>query len=75
MAPPLLIFPRDPHFLEFAGPVLDLNLCRWQGQPLSADEYVLSADEKTSIQPAADCSRAFHRDRVKLRGSNHEYAR
>ncbi len=28
------IFPRDPHFLELAGPVLDLYTCRWQGQPL-----------------------------------------
>jgi len=44
------IFPRDPHFLERAGPVLDLYACQWQGQPLWADEYVLSADEKTSIQ-------------------------
>src|SRR5207248_7358922 len=44
------IFPRDLHFLELAGPVLDLYACRWQGQPLWADEYVLSADEKTSIQ-------------------------
>jgi transposase len=44
------IFPRDPNFLELAGPVLDLYACRWQGQPLWADEFVLSADEKTSIQ-------------------------
>jgi transposase len=44
------IFPRDPYFLERAGPVLDLYACQWQGQPLWADEYVLSADEKTSIQ-------------------------
>ena len=44
------IFPRDPHFLEVAGPVLDLYACRWAGQPLWADEYVLSVDEKTSIQ-------------------------
>jgi transposase len=44
------IFPRDPHFLELAGPVLDLYACRWQGKPLWHDEYVLSADEKTSIQ-------------------------
>src|SRR5579859_3152526 len=44
------IFPRDPRFLELAGPVLDLYACRWQGQPLWVDEYVLSADEKTSIQ-------------------------
>jgi transposase len=44
------IFPRDPHFLQRAGPVLDLYACQWQGQPLWTDEYVLSADEKTSIQ-------------------------
>src|SRR5258708_27554129 len=44
------IFPRDARFLELAGPVLDLYQCRWQGQPLWADEYVLCADEKTSIQ-------------------------
>lgn len=44
------IFPRDPHFLELAEPVLDLYACLWQGRPLWADEYVLSADEKTSIQ-------------------------
>ncbi len=44
------IFPRDPHFLERASPVLDLYACRWQNQPLWADEYVISADEKTSIQ-------------------------
>ncbi len=44
------IFPRDPHFLDRAGPVLDLYACRWEGQPLWADEYVISADEKTSIQ-------------------------
>jgi hypothetical protein len=30
--------------------VLDLYACRWQGRPLWNDEYVLSADEKTSIQ-------------------------
>jgi len=30
--------------------VLDLYACRWPGQPLWSDEYVLSADEKTSIQ-------------------------
>ena len=27
------IFPRDPQFLERAGPVLDLYACRWQGRP------------------------------------------
>ena len=45
------IFPRDTHFLEKAGPVLDLYACQWQGRPLWANEYVISADEKTQRQP------------------------
>src|SRR5712691_9742055 len=44
------MFRRDRYFLYRAGPVLDLYACRWEGQPLWADEYVISADEKTSIQ-------------------------
>jgi hypothetical protein len=44
------IFPRDPHFQERAGPVLDLYQGFWEGEPLGPADYVLSADEKTSIQ-------------------------
>src|SRR5712692_10193371 len=44
------IFPRDPRFREKAGPVLDLYQRRWENQPLEPREYVLSTDEKTSIQ-------------------------
>lgn len=44
------IFPRDPQFEQKAGRVLDLYQGHWQGQPLGSDEYVISADEKTSIQ-------------------------
>jgi len=44
------IFPRDPQFEQKAGRVLDLYQGMWEGTPLGADEYVLSADEKTSIQ-------------------------
>lgn len=44
------IFPRDPQFEEKAGRVLDLYQGYWQDQPLGTDEYVISADEKTSIQ-------------------------
>lgn len=44
------IFPRDANFAEKAGRVLDLYQGRWQGQPLGSDEFVISADEKTSIQ-------------------------
>lgn len=44
------IFPRDPQFLEKAGPILDLYAGHWQGKPLRNRDYILSADEKTSIQ-------------------------
>jgi len=44
------IFPRDPQFEQKAGRVLDLYQGCWQDQPLSSDEYVLSADAKTRIQ-------------------------
>jgi hypothetical protein len=44
------IFPRDPDFAVKAGRILDLYARRWEARPLEADEFVLSADEKTSIQ-------------------------
>lgn len=47
------IFPRDPDFAVKAGRVLDLYHRCWEGCPLRDDEYVLSADEKTSIQARA----------------------
>ena len=47
------IFPRDPNFATKAGRILDLYHRLWKGQPLKEDEFVLSADEKTSIQARA----------------------
>jgi len=47
------IFPRDPQFLDKAGRILDLYERVWEGQPLRDDEFVVSADEKTSIQARA----------------------
>lgn len=44
------IFPRDPDFQYKAGRVLDVYHRIWNGQPLDSEEYVISADEKTSIQ-------------------------
>lgn len=44
------IFPRDPDFAAKAGRILDLYVRQWQGTPLKDDEFVISADEKTSIQ-------------------------
>jgi hypothetical protein len=44
------IFPRDLHFQAKAERVLDLYQGLWEGQALGAEDYVISADEKTSIQ-------------------------
>jgi hypothetical protein len=44
------IFPRDPDFGPKAARVLDLYARRFQDKPLRPDEFVISADEKTSIQ-------------------------
>ena len=44
------IFPRDPRFVEKAGPVLDLYARRWHGELLHPGDFVICADEKTQIQ-------------------------
>ena len=44
------IFPRDPEFSAKAVRVLDLYQGIWEEQPLGPKDYVISADEKTSIQ-------------------------
>jgi hypothetical protein len=44
------IFPRDPQFAIKAGRILDLYEKVWEEKPLRDDEFVISADEKTSIQ-------------------------
>lgn len=44
------LFPRDPNFESKAGRVLDLYHREWEGEPLGAGDFVLSADEKTQLQ-------------------------
>ena len=44
------IFPRDPGFADKAPRVLDLYARQFQDAPLRPDEFVISADEKTSVQ-------------------------
>lgn len=44
------IWSRDPKFFERAALVLDLYEGIWNGRSLRSDEFVISADEKTSIQ-------------------------
>jgi hypothetical protein len=49
------LFPKDPRFAEKAGPILDLYAGIWQGEALGPRNYVLSMDEKTSIQARGRC--------------------
>lgn len=44
------IFPRDPLFEEKAGKILDLYAGSWDGRALGDRDFVISTDEKTSIQ-------------------------
>jgi hypothetical protein len=44
------VFPRDPDFEAKAGRILDLYEGVWEGTPLGDDDWVICADEKTSIQ-------------------------
>lgn len=44
------LWPRDPNFAQKAARVLDLYQGLWDSTPLGTKDYVLSADEKTSIQ-------------------------
>jgi hypothetical protein len=47
------IFPRDPHFRQKAGPILDLYQGRWEGELLHPGDFVVCCDEKPSIQARA----------------------
>jgi hypothetical protein len=49
------IFPRDPKFASKAEVILDLYAGFWQEKPLGPNDYVISSDEKTSIQARVRC--------------------
>ncbi len=49
------LFPRDPPFAEKAGGSLDRYAGLWHGDPLSARDSLISADEKTSMQARIRC--------------------
>jgi hypothetical protein len=69
------LFPRDPAFATTAGRVLDLYAGWWAGQPLSPDDCILSADEKTSIQARARCHATTPPRPGQAMRVEHEYAR
>lgn len=69
------IFITDPDFRAKAQRVLDLYARTWQGTPLDADEYVISADEKTSIQARCRCHPTLAPGQARAMRVNHTYGR
>ena len=69
------IFPRDPYFEAKAAVVLDLYGRVFDGDALGPDEYVLSADEKTSIQARCRCHPTLPPGRSRTMRVEHEYDR
>ncbi|MGK4585273.1 IS630 family transposase [Kitasatospora sp. HPMI-4] len=69
------IFITDPDFGAKAERVLDLYARIWQGQVLGEDEYVISADEKTSIQARCRCHPTLAPGQARAMRVNHTYQR
>ena len=68
-------FPRDPHFAQKAGRVLELYTGYWQRTPLGPKEYLISAEEKTSIQARLRCHPSLSTAPGRVRRVEHEYER
>jgi len=69
------IFVTDPNFAAKAARVLDLYNRVWDGKPLSANEYVISADEKTSIQARCRCHPCLPPGKARMMRISHDYHR
>ncbi len=69
------IFPRDPRFAEKASVVLDLYERIYNGVELEDDEYVISTDEKTSIQARCRCHPSLAPGVARMLRVEHEYRR
>lgn len=69
------IFPRDPQFEPKASRVLDLYHRIWQGRALRSDEFVISADEKTSIQARRRIHKTLPAQAGRCMRVEHEYER
>lgn len=69
------IFPRDPDFAPKAARVLDLYARCFEGQVLGPNEFVICADEKTSIQARCRCHPTLPPGRSRPMRVEHEYDR
>ena len=66
---------RDPEFAAKAAVVLDLYAGIWDGQPLGAGDYVICADEKTSIQARCRCHPTLPPGKARAMRVEHDYQR
>lgn len=69
------IFPRDPLFEAKAGVVLDLYARQFEGKALGDNDFVISADEKTSIQARCRCHPTLPAAASRAIRVEHEYDR
>jgi transposase len=69
------IAPRAPDFAAKAAVVLDLYARNFDGQPLDPGDYVLCADEKTSIQARCRCHPTLPPGTARTMRLEHEYQR
>jgi len=69
------IFITDPDFAAKAQQVLDLYDRMWDGKPLGGNDYVISADEKTSIQARCRCHPTLPPGKSRTMRVNHDYGR
>jgi transposase len=66
---------RDPQFAVKAARVLDLYAGIWDGRPLGGNDYVICADEKTSIQARCRCHPTLPPGRARAMRAGHDYDR
>src|SRR5258708_5948364 len=69
------IAPRDPNFAARAAVALDLYAGTFEGQALGDREYVICADEKTSIQARCRCHPTLPPGQARLMRVEHDYKR
>ena len=66
---------RDPQFATRAARVLDLYAGIWDGRPLGENDYVICADEKTSIQARCRCHPTLPPGKARAMRIEHDYDR
>jgi transposase-like protein len=66
---------RDPGFAVKAARVLDLYAEIWDGEPLGDNDYVICADEKTSIQARCRCHPTLPPGKARAIRVEHDYKR